>query len=1305
MASIFDVGNTDSNNKVGTIESMLSGVASGLIAIPKGFFSLGASIMDLGVNSGKAASVEQWFDDLTQFDEKAEATAAGKITKLLVNIGVPGGVAFKSASGLAKTAMLAGKNKSLFRVAEPSLVKAADKALELTAKGKGRAFMVGALGGGIAEGVFIGDVEQAGTFGDLLGGPTEINRSETSPNATREILNRVKFGTEGAMFTGVLGGVGKVIGKITNRNKNLDIANSKIDRWIDKTMANFRSRSGKTAEQFAIERESIGLRAADANVARNLSRELDMDIDKLFPPMRTVMNKVSAKERKVFLEEVNEALLSGKAEFNANGVAEFGEMDQALINKVRDKIKKLAPNAEKASELEKSIVGGLSIMRSKWAGLFEELGGTLGPDDLKEFQALFGGKFKNYLGSTYDFMQEKSIIPWLRYKPAAEAVENAKTLFKDSFATANPGKTMGDLEAESIVQGVLDSARIPKGLRFDKPSDAVFDIPSFFVNRTALDDATKRTRPMISIGELDSAADKKVFNELLGKHSNPMQTMIGGMAKLSMITRRNVFYNDMMKKSDEMAALWKAAPDKLNTPEPMFARSEEEARMFFKDDFRKIDPIDQAQTLTVGNSARASNPFGDAMKPFYARPGVAEALEQTSLTTQKPSFLTQVYNSLVLYPKATSQIAKTILSPVTHLRNFVSAGAFAAANGIIPAADLPAIKQAYQALQTPLKGTNMQNDLYQKLLKLGVVNSNVRLGDLSRLLKDVNFGETMTSENGMRLLLKPLSKLKSVSQDLYTAEDDFWKIYSWAVEKSRLAKAYEKAGVTKSSFFNRNGKEVRLTDDFLEEEAADIVRNNIPNYDYVSDFVKGTRKLPIGNFVSFPAEIARTGTNIVRRALREINETIDITDGAGNIIKTVTPLKGIGYTRLFGFTTTVAAIPVATTAAFQALYDVTDDEREAIRRFAAQWSKNSTLLPIKDENGNFKYVDFSHANAYDTLIRPLQTIVNSVQEGNTDNDGMMDDFAKGVLTSMSEFAQPFISESIWTEAVLDIIARGGRTREGFQVYNDQDNDGDKTSKIMSHLVKAQMPFSLDQLKRLDRSIKQVDVLTKGEYDEYGQNFEFGDELGGLFGFRAVEVKPERTMNFKVADFQRGIRDSRSLFTRAVLKGGPIEPREIVDAYINANRAMFDVKKNLKGDMDAARLLGISEESFYDSLDRVSAREISAIDENMFTPYNISIEVANAIAENAAQIGASDPFEQASSAIDSIQEQMSSINLSLPEFPVFENPLMPIMQDTPITPTSLNLPQVDGSALQNQVSGGNFSNLSNQQKFNILFPNG
>ena len=93
----------ESNNKVGVLESMLAGVGSGLISIPKGFFSLGASLLDLGVDSGKAARVEAWFDDLTDLDEKAEATAAGKITELLVNIGIPGGIAMKGASGLAKS--------------------------------------------------------------------------------------------------------------------------------------------------------------------------------------------------------------------------------------------------------------------------------------------------------------------------------------------------------------------------------------------------------------------------------------------------------------------------------------------------------------------------------------------------------------------------------------------------------------------------------------------------------------------------------------------------------------------------------------------------------------------------------------------------------------------------------------------------------------------------------------------------------------------------------------------------------------------------------------------------------------------------------------------------------------------------------------------------------------------------------------------------------------------------------------------------------------------------------------------------
>ena len=149
-----------------------------------------------------------------------------------------------------------------------------DEAIELNTRGKTNKFIAGALGGGVGEGVFVGDVEKIGTFGDLIGGPTAVDRS-TDDDPTRELLNRVKFGTEGALFTGVIGGTGKVIKKLTNRNKQLDVANSKLDRFIDRIASGFRARSGKTQEFFDLERTSIGERAADAAGARNISRELD----------------------------------------------------------------------------------------------------------------------------------------------------------------------------------------------------------------------------------------------------------------------------------------------------------------------------------------------------------------------------------------------------------------------------------------------------------------------------------------------------------------------------------------------------------------------------------------------------------------------------------------------------------------------------------------------------------------------------------------------------------------------------------------------------------------------------------------------------------------------------------------------------------------------------------------------------------------------------------------------------------------------------------------------------------------------
>jgi hypothetical protein len=455
--------------------------------------------------------------------------------------------------------------------------------------------------------------------------------------------------------------------------------------------------------------------------------------------MRTVLNQAEAAKRKQMLTKINDLLLSGKAELDDSGVATFGKLDDAKKNALVKELKDMKVDDQVITD----ILANLSSIRGRWSDLFSKLGRSLGQNEIKEFKSLFGNKFKSYIGSTYDIFQNQSIFPWVRYKPTQEAINEAKEVFKSSAREA--GEEMTDLQAEQAVTRVLKTARLPKGMRMDRPSDAIFEVPGFFVNRTTLDEVvTARGSALVSAGAIKEA-DRQVFEKLLGKQANPMQTIIGGTAKLSMITRRNLFFEDLIKKSKELKTAGK---------KPLFAETADEARLLFGDDFQQIR-IDQAKTLSVAAKGGSINPLNE----LYTTSGIAQALEGTSLSFDKAGILGQLYQSLVLYPKGLSQIAKTILSPVTHVRNFVSAGAFATANGIIPNPE--AIRTAYQALQTPLKGTRMQNDLYEELLKLGVVNSNVRLGDLTRLLEDVNFGETMTSDKGMRMLLKTTIKIKT----------------------------------------------------------------------------------------------------------------------------------------------------------------------------------------------------------------------------------------------------------------------------------------------------------------------------------------------------------------------------------------------------------------------------------------------------------------------------------------------------------------------------------------------------------------
>jgi len=1309
--------------ETGLATSILAGVGSGVFKIFEGAATLGATLLDLGVDKNRAEAVEAYFDEINPFDEAAEATAAGKITELIVHIGVPGGLAFKVGSGLTKATLQAKK---------------AGKYLSRNEKLK--RYGKGALAGGVAEGAFVGDVEDAGTFGDFLGGPTEIDRESNTPQA--ELLNRLKFGIEGGLFTVGIGAGARGISKLRNQAGSGKAITDPVSKWIDKWISKpLRARGPAAQEGFEAEKAYQGLLGRDTNIAENAMIKIDNITNKILKNFKRSGNKVDADKRKEILKKMNDILTdgnnlnptiddAGKVTLRSIDADKITEFSNDLINNYKADPKDVA-----------ELVENFNNMRGTWSELFTLMGSRLTPAALEDFQKVIPKQINDVLDRGYEVFKNNPMSVADNYGPSSKVINKAVQDFKD--VAAEKGITLTDDIAKNMVNEVWANAKLPRGVMMNEGTKSgvvrLGSVPNFFLKSEAAELLSKKgdfvkTSGGKNLSDL-TGVGQDVIKRLLGKAENPMSTIVEGTNALSVQVRLNQYLDDLVKQSNVLKKNWDEwdAGGRVG-PEPrvpFLVDNPGEAKKYFganaknnvdyeiiapaeggsirstklgrfEDIDAKIKPVDEIEAARLeeqGIIDELTNPIAGK----YALSDYAQALKEVD-NLKKKDLPATLYQNLVLYPKATSQMAKTILAPFTHARNFISAAAFAAANGFVPFGNTKDVKRAFDALQ--LKGFRKDNEFYQELLELGVVNSQVQVRQVMDLMEDVKFGEVLNKVgadyNGFNTFMKGLKKTQKFAQDAYTAEDDFWKIFTYLGEQSRLEQAFKSKGlqlgddivevITDAEGRKFDRKIGVFNEEYLKKQSAKLVKNNIPNYAFVSEFIKGLRKLPVGNFVAFPAEIMRTGTNIVQTALDEIFFTAKING------REVNPLRARGLQRLTGMAATTAVLPMGTVAMMQTLNDVSDEELDAMRRYVPEWSKNSVLVPFKDKEGKLSYVDFSHLNAYDTLTRPIQTVVNAVNSGRADKDGIMDDFILGLIESTKEIGQPFISESIWTEALQDvapILGRGGVDAAGREIYNKDpaiDPIGSKIMKSVAHLVEAQAPLNWRQLGRLGLAIRPIDSL--GRFDERGNEYELGNELLGIAGMRRVNVDPNKSLNYKITNFKDGIRDARNIFTRQTLKGGVVTPEEMVDAYIGANKALYEINRRMYLDIDAAKILGMDEGDLQTSFDnRGEARNFGYLNEGLFKPYVPSRDVQELFSQRAEQLGAPNPFDAAVDVMDRIRDVLESVPVGADVFPDIINPFRNLPEPTLGPATTAGLPAMPNPSLVNNAQFGNIDPVS------------
>jgi len=789
MAEFVPLISEEEGNDAAWYTAGAAGIASGIFKVPEGIFSLAAELIDLGLDTNTAGKVEQFFDTINPFDELAQKHGAGRLTEALVSIGVPSTYGFKLGSKLAKKALDARKAGTSFRVGSKNAVKQAMKADALNKRAGAIRFGAGVAGGAAAE-VMVADVEEIGSFGDMFEtAPTQLDRlnSEGREDATRKLMNRFKFASEGLLITPFVGAAAKGGKALATRGKDLAYSNSKFDRVVNKIAQSVTPKGKLTEGLFESQKVMERMKASDINRATEIVRNLTKAVDKSFPEMQKVLDKLGPKEKKEFYKKLNTLLFDGD-------VSE-GLLDPRKVDDAMNEMKALGVTGETSGK----IINSLQDARAK----FSELVGLTQGKNKNELTDILKDRISKMVGNTYKVFEDKPIMGLFnKYKPTEESMANAIHFFRTQIAKQDknrkipydPNGMQYFQEARQIVNNLMD-----KATKVGKAEQ----LPNLeFVSRTLADaPGGKFVKEVME----KTGQPPKVIRELFGEIKDPRLSIFNAVTNLSALGRQTKFLDEVyetnrkLQANGERGAFWEtkeAAEAATNGVVPIVKVSDELSglgKVAGEDIVNPLLPLYTTQDIADG--LLLANNLKDTWLTSFAK-----GREGASVAEQGASWL---YRNLLLIPKGASQLAKTVLSVPTHIRNFMSAGAFAGANGVLftnPKDLANAFKEGAR-ISGVFKGARNADfeKAYREMVELGIVNQQIQVGDMKNLFKTAGFGDNVGNVDAV---LNPMmSRIKAIPQWLqgkYVAEDDFWKITNHFVEMSRRRKAYAKEGIEMS---------------------------------------------------------------------------------------------------------------------------------------------------------------------------------------------------------------------------------------------------------------------------------------------------------------------------------------------------------------------------------------------------------------------------------------------------------------------------------------------------------------------------
>ena len=755
---------------------------------------------------------------------------------------------------------------------------------------------------------------------------------------------------------------------------------------------------------FETKQRTIGELKGNLSRAGELSTKLDQELNLIASESSTKGEKVKQLVTKALTEGIN------IAEYSADNISV-------------DVFKKALQNKDEFKEIPENILDLIADARVTIDKYSAEIAASKtfarGRDDLIDN---ITGNVGAYLTRSYRLHQGD-------WTPSKVIQEDTIKYFTNLFQKKNPNDSLAvsAREAREAVDKILQSSAVVS--------------PSGTVNFETLS--------AISQGLLKGKKDvPPEIRRLLGEIEDPSAVVLNTLAKVSTLVSQTRFLDDFYENNTALGLLKPSKYEPTGADEQIFNYKIEGTNS-------KLDGMYTTPEIGIALQDRET-----ALLPIIGA-------TFTDKATEGGAFLAWGRNNIVASlaaAKGFSQKLKTVWNLTSHTRNIAGGLILVTSQG-----HNPFRKEALDAFKTAAqKGDKFYTDLHNKLLDLGILDTNTRISEFREILNEyrtiAEAGEnaSLSAERMVNFLnnkgLKKIgtekynvgNALQNVDQALqsfYVGTDDFYKTFLFLREREVLKKAFP-----------------NLSDQGLDTETAKIVRDIYPNYNRVPKGIKSLRNIPIfGAFVSFPAEIVRTTVNTFDRAANEI--------ASGN-----PTLMARGAQRLASVSAIGLGGSYATEKATSASIGWTEDQLKAFKElYGVDYGPQSYAF-TKDKDGNIYSHNLTYTDPRNNIVAPIRAAFQEFEKGKITKEAYDNKVIDIVYEAAKEFVSPYISETVLNQASLNFystLAEGRRSQGGVAVEEFFEEQGGG----IGNLDEAFVNFLYDAGPGFLRTVKRAkDVL-------------------------------------------------------------------------------------------------------------------------------------------------------------------------------------------------------------------------------------